>query len=63
MMLDTGKPVTVYYEKPSNKEAQDRWDVGFAISDIGFQNISFVNSIATTKGNTYFIPASFLICP
>ena len=55
LMLDTGKPVTVAYEKPNNKEAQDRWDVGFAISDIGFQNISFVNSIATTKGNIQYI--------
>ena len=50
MLLDNGAPVKLIYEKPANKEAKDRWEVGFAISDLGFQNISFVNSIATTKG-------------
>ena len=52
MMLDNGAPVSLLYEKPDNKEAKNRWEVGFAISDMGFQNISFVNSIATTKGLT-----------
>ena len=50
MILDNGSPVSLIYEKPDNKEAKNRWEVGFAISDMGFQNISFVNSIATTKG-------------
>ena len=50
MILDTGKPVSIIYEKPSNEAAKDRWEVGFAISDSGFQNVSFVNSISTTKG-------------
>jgi DNA topoisomerase-2 len=62
LMLDTGKPVTVAYEKPTNKEALDRWDVGFAISDIGFQNISFVNSIATTKGGRHVDVVMDQIC-
>ena len=31
----------------------DRWEVGFAVSDISFQQISFVNSIATTSGGTH----------
>lgn len=28
----------------------DRWEVAVATSDMGFQQISFVNSIATSKG-------------
>ena len=47
-MLDNGKPATVIYERPSNKEAKGRWDVGFCLSDNGFQNVSFVNSISTS---------------
>lgn len=53
MILDTGAPVELYYERPANKEAKNRWEIGFAISDLGFQNISFVNSIATTKGGQH----------
>lgn len=31
----------------------DRWEVGFAVSDGSFQQVSFVNSIATTFGGTH----------
>lgn len=31
----------------------DRWEIAFAVSDISFQQISFVNSIATTSGGTH----------
>lgn len=31
----------------------DRWEVGFAVSDGQFQQVSFVNSIATTKGGSH----------
>ena len=31
----------------------DRWEVGFAISDGIFQQVSFVNCICTTKGGTH----------
>ena len=31
----------------------DRWEVAIAPSDDGFQQFSFVNSIATTKGGTH----------
>ncbi|SMN18605.1 similar to Saccharomyces cerevisiae YNL088W TOP2 Topoisomerase II [Maudiozyma saulgeensis] len=39
---------TILYERIS-----DRWEVAFAVSDISFQQISFVNSIATTSGGTH----------
>ncbi|AAS53089.1 AER410Wp [Eremothecium gossypii ATCC 10895] len=39
---------TILYEK-----VNDRWELGFAVSDISFQQISFVNSIATTSGGTH----------
>lgn len=31
----------------------DRWEVGFTVSDGSFQQVSFVNSIATTAGGTH----------
>lgn len=31
----------------------DRWEVAFAVSDSGFQQVSFVNSICTTRGGTH----------
>lgn len=31
----------------------ERWEVGFAVSDGSFQQVSFVNSIATTSGGTH----------
>jgi DNA topoisomerase II len=45
---DIGNPVKVNYEK-----VNDRWEVACCISDSGFQQISFVNSIATTKGGRH----------
>ena len=38
----------VIYEAPN-----DRWEVGVTISEGQFQQVSFVNSIATTKGGTH----------
>lgn len=31
----------------------ERWEIGFAVSDGAFQQVSFVNSIATTSGGTH----------
>ena len=31
----------------------DRWEIALTISDSGFQQASFVNSIATSKGGTH----------
>ena len=39
---------TILYER-----INERWEVAFAVSDISFQQISFVNSIATTSGGTH----------
>ncbi|KAJ6498011.1 DNA topoisomerase II [Mycena vitilis] len=36
------------YERINN-----RWEVGFAVSDGQFQHVSFANSISTTKGGTH----------
>ena len=40
----TGNQVKAVYE-----QAGERWEVSVAVSDNGFQQMSFVNSIATTK--------------
>ncbi|KAK4872667.1 hypothetical protein RN001_014696 [Aquatica leii] len=45
---DTGNPLKVVYES-----ASDRWEVAVTLSDRGFQQVSFVNSIATTKGGRH----------
>lgn len=36
-----------------NKKSHPRWEVGFTVSDGTFQQVSFVNSIATTSGGTH----------
>jgi DNA topoisomerase-2 len=42
------EPVKLIYEKP-----HERWEVAIAVSDIGFQQVSFVNSISTSKGGRH----------
>merc|ERR1719319_1356514 len=44
---DTGNQIKCVFE------SCDRWDVAVAVSDKGFQQMSFVNSIATTKGGRH----------
>jgi DNA topoisomerase-2 len=39
-----GEPLKIVFEKP-----HDRWDVAVTVSNRGFQQVSFVNSISTTK--------------
>jgi hypothetical protein len=41
---DMGNPLKCVYEN-----VNPRWEVAVALSDKGFQQMSFVNSIATTK--------------
>ncbi|KAK3529180.1 hypothetical protein QTP70_019422 [Hemibagrus guttatus] len=45
---ETGSPLTVVHEMVS-----PRWEVCLAMSEKGFQQVSFVNSIATTKGGRH----------
>ncbi|XP_051858791.1 DNA topoisomerase 2 isoform X2 [Drosophila albomicans] len=45
---DSQQPVKVIYEN-----AGERWEVACCPSDRGFQQVSFVNSIATTKGGRH----------
>lgn len=45
---DSGSPYKVVYESPN-----DRWEVALTLSERGFQQVSFVNSIATTKGGRH----------
>ncbi|TFY75740.1 hypothetical protein EWM64_g8272 [Hericium alpestre] len=42
-----GKPSYLY------ERINDRWEVGFAVSDGTFQHVSFANSISTIKGGTH----------
>lgn len=44
---ETGAPLKVCYE------TVDRWEVAVTLSEKGFQQVSFVNSIATTKGGRH----------
>ncbi|KAJ7674423.1 DNA topoisomerase II [Mycena rosella] len=41
------KPLLIY------ERINNRWEVGFAVSDGSFQQVSFANSISTTKGGTH----------
>lgn len=45
---DSGTPLKICYENSS-----ERWEVAVTLSDKGFQQVSFVNSIATTKGGRH----------
>ncbi|XP_049538029.1 DNA topoisomerase 2 [Anopheles darlingi] len=45
---DVGGQVKMCYES-----VNERWEVAVAISERGFQQVSFVNSIATTKGGRH----------
>ncbi|KAI9811082.1 MAG: DNA topoisomerase 2 [Pycnora praestabilis] len=48
---------TIITDKP-----HERWEIGFAVSDGSFQQVSFVNSIATTSGGTHVNYISDQIC-
>ncbi|KAF7239114.1 DNA topoisomerase 2-alpha, partial [Varanus komodoensis] len=45
---ETGNPLKVIHEEVNN-----RWEVCLTMSEKGFQQVSFVNSIATTKGGRH----------
>jgi DNA topoisomerase-2 len=43
-------------------KAHEKWEIGFAVSDGSFQQVSFVNSIATTSGGTHVNYIADQIC-
>ncbi|KAF2642637.1 type II DNA topoisomerase [Massarina eburnea CBS 473.64] len=43
-------------------DRHDRWEIGFAVSDGSFNQVSFVNSIATTSGGTHVNYIAEQIC-
>ncbi|KAH8238090.1 hypothetical protein KR026_007497 [Drosophila bipectinata] len=45
---DAGQPIKIVHEV-----ANERWEIACCPSDRGFQQVSFVNSIATTKGGRH----------
>ncbi|OTB06331.1 hypothetical protein M426DRAFT_319063 [Hypoxylon sp. CI-4A] len=45
-----------------DNKAHARWEIGFAVSDGSFQQVSFVNSIATTTGGTHVNYIADQIC-
>ncbi|XP_028674298.2 LOW QUALITY PROTEIN: DNA topoisomerase 2-alpha [Erpetoichthys calabaricus] len=45
---ELGAPLTIVHET-----VNERWDVCLTLSEKGFQQVSFVNSIATTKGGRH----------
>ncbi len=47
-LLNSTGPAKILYES-----VNPRWEVAVSFSDIGFQQVSFVNSIATTKGGRH----------
>ncbi|KUJ17005.1 putative DNA topoisomerase 2 [Mollisia scopiformis] len=51
---------SVIIEDP--KAHDHKWEIGFAVSDGSFQQVSFVNSIATTSGGTHVNYIADQIC-
>lgn len=56
---DEPPTATVQFEEASSSK---RWQIGFAVSDGSFQQVSFVNSIATTVGGTHVNYIADQIC-
>jgi DNA topoisomerase-2 len=56
---DAPPATSVIIEDP---KAHQCWEVGFAVSDGAFQQVSFVNSIATTSGGTHVNYIADQIC-
>jgi DNA topoisomerase-2 len=50
---DQGKTETTEEKPVIITDKHDRWDIGFAVSDGAFNQVSFVNSIATYSGGTH----------
>ncbi|KAB8301348.1 hypothetical protein EYC80_003229 [Monilinia laxa] len=57
--IDDSSANTVIVE---DSKGHPKWEVGFAVSDGAFQQVSFVNSIATTSGGTHVNYIADQIC-
>ncbi|ODV91810.1 hypothetical protein CANCADRAFT_30135 [Tortispora caseinolytica NRRL Y-17796] len=53
MLPSEPKPTIVYQDFTDPKFPNRRWEIAFAVSKTGFNQVSFVNSIATTSGGTH----------
>ena len=47
-MDENDQPLKIVHEV-----VNDRWEVALSLSEKGFQQVSFVNSVATTKVSVY----------
>jgi len=54
---ENDQPLKIVHEVVS-----DRWEVALTLSEKGFQQVSFVNSVATTKVGVYFIMQQIPCC-
>lgn len=52
-VIDLEKKPTIIYKKLDDPKSKGRWEIAFAVSDNSFNQISFVNSIATTSGGPH----------
>jgi len=53
---EIGNPLKLVYEN-----AGQRWEVAVTMSDTGFKQVSFVNSIATTKVNFIKLKYTYIL--
>ncbi|CEP23816.1 K03164 DNA topoisomerase II [Cyberlindnera jadinii] len=51
--VEAQKKPTIIYKKIDDPKAKGRWEIAFGVADSSFNQISFVNSIATTSGGTH----------
>ncbi|KAH3663440.1 hypothetical protein WICMUC_005966 [Wickerhamomyces mucosus] len=51
--IDLEKKPTIVYKKFDDEKSKSRWEIAFGVSDSSFNQISFVNSIATTSGGPH----------
>ncbi|WEW62013.1 DNA topoisomerase 2 [Emydomyces testavorans] len=59
---ERGEEATLDKNEIVTESPDPRWEIGFAVSDGSFQQVSFVNSIATTSGGTHVNYISDQIC-
>lgn len=60
--VDGGKPAAAKVEFDLQRSGEKIWQIGFTVSDGSFQQVSFVNNIATTSGGTHVNYIADQIC-